>query len=224
MREAWSEVRRRGRPHGLRTRARLWQRWTGTPFAVAGELLPRDGTVLDLGCGFGMLSGLLALDAPGRAVVGLDIDTAKLSRARTLFGDVASFVAVDLDEAVAPAAAGLPAGLAAPADAAVVWDVLHHLADPETFLARAAAWMRPGALLLVKENDTEPLLKRVVAELVEVVAVGLDVTASAPVRFRSRAEWSAVLDRAGFTVERAEHLPAREGFFVPHSLFLARRR
>lgn len=215
MDDAWCKVRCRAEAHGWRTRLRLWQRWTGTPFRVAGELLPREGTILDVGCGFGMLSGLLALDSPTRRVIGLDVDAAKIARAQRLFGDVATFRVADLD-------AARPDDLPL-ADAAVVWDVLHHLADPDALLRHLAGWLRPDGLVVVKENDTEPLGKRAIAELVEVLAVGLDVTASAPVRFRSRAEWARSLTEAGFTVRRAEHLPAREGFFVPHSLFVAER-
>lgn len=192
----------------------MWQRWTGTPYAVAGDLLPASGTLLDLGCGFGMLSALLAVHAPGRAMIGLDVDAAKIARARRLFGDLARFEVVDF----AAPLVDLPL-----ADAVVTWDVLHHLADPLGLLRFALARLRPGGVLLVKENDTVPLGKRLVAEAVEVVALGLDVTTSARVQFRSVEAWTRLLRDAGFDVEDARHLPAREGFFVPHSVFVARK-
>ena len=218
MQSAFREVRHRSRRDGVRGRIRAWQRWTGTPFPVAGELLPRGGVIVDVGCGFGMLTGLLALDAPERRLIGVDVDEAKLARARRWFGDVARFVSVDLagprlDEVCAPGAA----------EAVVIWDVLHHLADPLIAVRAAARWLRPGGLILVKENDVEPLGKRVVAEVVEVLAVGLGVTASDPVRFRSRAEWQGLLEQGGFRVTRNEHLHTRQGAFVPHALLLAER-
>lgn len=213
VRAAFDEVRRRAARDGLRGRLRVWQRWTGTPYSMAGEVLPRSGVILDLGCGFGMLAALLAVHAPGRELVGLDVDEAKVGRARRLFGDLARFECVDFSN---------PLEGELRADAVVIWDVLHHLAEPAALLRWARSQLRPGGLLLVKENDVEPLTKRLIAEAVEVVAVGLDVTASAPVRFRSRAEWSRMLEDAGFRVERSEHLRAREGFFVPHSVFVAR--
>lgn len=218
MQSAFREVRVRARRDGLRGRLRAWQRWTGTPFPVAGELLPRAGVIVDVGCGFGMLTGLLALDARDRRLVGVDVDQAKLARARRWFGDVARFVPVDLagarlDDVCAPGTA----------EAVVIWDVLHHLADPLVAVTAAARWLRPGGLLLVKENDVEPLGKRVVAEIVEVLAVGLGVTASDPVRFRSRAEWQDLLEQGGFRVTRNEHLHTRQGAFVPHALLLAER-
>lgn len=219
MDAAFREVRRRAARDGLRGRLRIWQRWTGTPFRVAGDVLPRTGVILDVGCGFGMLSALLAVQAPGRTVVGIDLDAAKITRARRLFGDLARFECL----AAAPAAPDPSAAALPHADAIVFWDVLHHLADPRAALVWARSHLRPGGTLVVKENDTEPWPKHRLAQAVEVVAVGLAVTTSAPVRFRSRAEWGQLLASVGFVVQRAEHLPAREGFFVPHALFVAIR-
>lgn len=189
-------------------RLRVWQRWTGTPFAAVAAHLPREGTLLDLGCGFGMFAALLALDAPGRRVIGLDGDAGRIAVARELFGDLAEFGTHDL---------GGPAPLPE-ADAAVFYDVLHHLADADAALRRVHT-----PLLVVKENDIEPLPKHLVSLAVEAVAVATAFTPSAPVRMRSRAAWTEAIGAAGYRVERAEHLRAREGFFVPHALFVASR-
>lgn len=212
MEAAFREVRRRAGRAGWRARLRVWQRWTGTPYAAVAAVIPTSGRVVDLGCGFGMFAALLAVDAPGREVLGLDVDAARIRRARALFGDLARFEVADL------AVAALPG-----ADTFVLYDVLHHLADSDALLRRVAAALPPGGRLVVKENDVEPLAKRVVSEAVELVATRSGLTRSAPVRFRSRAGWTEALERAGLAVERAEHLRAREGFFVPHSLFVATR-
>ncbi|MFZ5479597.1 MAG: class I SAM-dependent methyltransferase [Myxococcota bacterium] len=194
-------------------RLRLWQRWYGSPFSQVARWVPPDARVADLGCGFGLFSGLLALE-PARRVVGLDVDAAKIAHAERVWGDLPNvrFACADLSATPLP-----------DCDCAVVYDVLHHLADADALLAAVYARLPPGGLLVVKENDTGPPHKRLVSELVERVAVGLAVTRSAPVRFRSRAQWVASIERAGFRVHVAEHLRAREGFFVPHSLFVASR-
>ncbi len=189
-------------------RARVWQRWTGTPFAAVAAHLPPEGTILDLGCGFGMFAALLALQSPGRRVIGLDGDADRIAVARALFGDLATFQQADLG-----ASTPLP-----DADAAVFYDVLHHLADADAALRRVRA-----PLLVVKENDVVPWHKHAVSLAVEGLAVATDFTPSAPVRMRGRDAWVAALTGAGYHVERAEHLRARHGFFVPHALFVARR-
>jgi 2-polyprenyl-6-hydroxyphenyl methylase/3-demethylubiquinone-9 3-methyltransferase len=213
MDEPFPRIRTRYADQPLRARLRLWQRWTGSPFRAVARWVPPDARVADLGCGFGLFSGLLALE-PGRDVVGVDVDAGKIDHARRVWGDLPNVRFACADLGVAP----LP-----DADCVVFYDVLHHVADADALLAAAYARLPPGGLLVVKENDTGPPHKRLVSELVERVAVGLSVTRSAPVRFRSRGEWSDALARVGFRVHVAEHLHAREGFFVPHSLFVASR-
>lgn len=206
MQAAFREVRRRAAGYGPAMRLRVWQRWTGTPYAAVAACLPRAGTILDLGCGFGMFAALLALDAPERRVVGVDVDPGRIATARALFGDLADFRVLSLPGALPPA------------DAAVYYDVLHHLADADGAIRAVDA-----PLLVVKENDVEPPWKHLVSQAVESVALATRFTPSAPVRFRSREGWSTALRAAGWEVRRAEHLRAREGFFVPHSLFVATR-
>jgi SAM-dependent methyltransferase len=187
---------------------RVWQRWTGTPFAAVARHLPRAGTILDLGCGFGMFAALLALESPARRVVGLDVDAGRVALANELFGDLATFRRHDFAD---PAA--LPS-----ADAAVFYDVLHHLPDADATLRTVRS-----PLLVVKENDVEPLPKHLVSLAIEGIALATRFTPSSPVRMRSRAAWADAITAAGYRVDRAEHLRARAGFFVPHALFVAGR-
>jgi SAM-dependent methyltransferase len=70
-------------------------------FAVIGDVVEhaldgRTGTVLDLGCGPGSLSGRLAARLPGSRIVGLDSDPLLLALARARYGDTVEFVDADL--------------------------------------------------------------------------------------------------------------------------------
>lgn len=216
MDDVFPRIRRLARGHGVATRLRVWERWYGSPMDQVERWVPPGGVIADLGCGFGMFAGVCALARPGRQVWGVDVDAAKIATATALFGGLPNvrFVQGDLAKAEVP-----------PCDCVVLYDVLHHLRDAtvDRVLAEAASRLRPGGLLLVKENDTEPAAKVAVAMSVERLAIATSLTQSDPVRFRSRAAWSAAFAAAGFRVHRAEHLPARHGFFVPHSLFLASR-
>ena len=209
----WAALRDATRTRGPRDALRLRQRWFGTPFRAVAARVPRVGTVLDVGCGFGVLAALLALDAPARRVRGLDPDARKVARGRAWYGHLPN-LALD----VAGVEDAWPA-----CDTVVFHDVLHHLPDADAALRHAAGALRPGGIVVVKENDVEPAWKHGVSQAVERLAVGAGWTRSAPVRFRSRAGWCAALERAGLRVTHAEHLVAREGFFVPHSLFVATR-
>ena len=210
----WSRIRNATRTRGWRDALRLRQRWFGSPFAAVEPLVPREGTILDLGCGFGVMTACLALGAPGRRVIGLDVDAGKIARGRRWYGHLAGVALHETDLDATP----LPE-----ADGVVLYDVLHHLADADAMLARVARALRPGGVLVVKENDVAPAWKHAVSLGVERVAVGSGLTRSAPVRFRDVSAWRAALETAGLRVERASPLAAREGFFVPHSVFVAVR-
>lgn len=208
-------IRARLATRGVRDRARILQRWHGTPFAAVEAHVPREGTIVDAGCGFGLFAAVLAIGAPTRRVVGLDLDGRKVARARELFGTFGAFVEGDLADAPLP-----------PCRAVVLYDVLHHLRDPvvERVLAAAYDRVEPGGTLVVKENDVGPLWKRGISELVETVAVGAGLTRSDPWRFRSRDQWVRAITAAGFRVTLATPLASPGyGRLLPHSLFVASR-
>ena len=106
------------------------------------EAIPRDASVLDLGCGTGQAALFLA--SAGRTVIGADLTRASLelaaSAARRYGVDSALFVETDL---LAP---GLRAGSF---DVVHCSGVLHHTADPAASFAAAARLVRPGGVLLV---------------------------------------------------------------------------
>lgn len=176
-------------------------------------MVPSRGTIVDAGCGFGLFSALLALRQPEREVLGLDLDGEKIRRARFLFGELPNlrFEVASLEKAELP-----------PCDGVVIYDVLHHLSRPKVDALLRSIRRQLRGTLVIKENDVEPAWKYGVSQAVEWVALQGGITLSDPVEFRSRPEWKKVLEEAGFTVLQAEHLRAAAGFFVPHSLFVAR--
>ena len=76
-----------------------------------------------------------------------------------------------------------------------------------------------------QKNDGGLTVEQIAAQMraigVERIAVGSGLTRSAPVRFRTRDAWARALEHVGLRVSRADALPAREGFFVPPSVFVA---
>ena len=143
----WPVLRAATGTRGPRDAVRLRQRWFGSPFGAVAPLLPASGTLLDLGCGFGVLGACLALGSPERQVLGLDVDPRKIARGRAWYGHLTNLRLEEADLADAP----LPES-----EGAVLYDVLHHLEAPEDLLARDARALTPGGILVVKENDVRP--------------------------------------------------------------------
>jgi cyclopropane fatty-acyl-phospholipid synthase-like methyltransferase len=118
------------------------------------DLLPRDATILEVGCGHGLFTLSAALDAPARRLVGIDIDADKILLAR----DAARRLGVSDRVDLRASDGSLPAG---PFDAVLCVDVLYLLgADPSADLLRdMAAVVRPGGTVVVKEMSDRPAWK-----------------------------------------------------------------
>ena len=103
----------------------------------ARELLPPQGSVLDLGCASGGLLALLRGQASHLA--GLELsETAAMAAAQ-----VADLVVQGaLEDRDLPFEAGFY-------DLVVLADVLEHLADPDAALRRATGWCKPGGAILI---------------------------------------------------------------------------
>ena len=62
------------------------------PYEVVEKILPKNGTVLDLGCGEGLLSNYLAIASDKRKITGIEIAPERLERAKKGMIDFASLV------------------------------------------------------------------------------------------------------------------------------------
>ncbi len=122
-------------------------------------MLPGEGRLLDLGCGRGILLSLLVTarerydrglypegwaPPPALRLHGIEGGEKPASAARQALEEEAEIVTADLRDADFPAA-----------DAVLLLDVLHYLpaAGQEELLARAAAALEPGGLLLIRDAD-----------------------------------------------------------------------
>lgn len=115
-------------------------------FTVYEALVPKRGTVVDIGCGYGYLSHILAWTSADRRVIGIDHDAEKINVAQqtpTRTPNLA-FEVRDLRTAEVPEA-----------DAYVMIDVLHYFTekDQRAILLKCLGRLRPGGLLLVRDAD-----------------------------------------------------------------------
>ncbi len=110
------------------------------------RLLPLQGDILDLGCGYGYITLMLMLCSDDRNLTGVDYDEDKIlvaensylinKRIRFVHADVMLF---DIT----------------PSDGILLGDTLHYLTpeDQQTLLARCAGALKPGGVLLIREAD-----------------------------------------------------------------------
>jgi uncharacterized protein (DUF2062 family)/SAM-dependent methyltransferase len=196
---------------------------------LSSTWLPPAGVLVDIGCGPGLLLALIAeaVDAAREGTwppAGWPAPPAELHlvgiEVRPRAAELARFAlegAADIHTADASTVA-LPERI----EVAAVFDVLHMMdrAAQRPLIARIAAAMPPGGILLVREADAAAGWR------FQMVRLGNSITALMRGRwrprfaFRTAAEWRAELAAVGFDVALA---PMSEGTPFANVLLVARR-
>ncbi len=176
--------------------------------------------VADLGCGpLGALGALARVVGKSGTVIGVDASAQALEKARVLLGDATNVRLVHGDVTdVSPQSLGVAA-----INAVYCRLMLLHQPDPARVLARMAALLRPGGVVIAHEPSdllahapaSEPPLPAMtrVWELV----IGAARSRGARTDFGRRGR--AYLEAAGFAVEHtrayAVHYPPEIGYEIP---------
>jgi len=183
-----------------------WRCWH-TPYLLLEELAPREGRIIDLGCGYGLFANLLALTSSKRKVLGMDISKRKLQYA---------------DRGLANAAFQYGDAMTAR------WDrcqgislvhLLHHLSsyeDQTRLLRLCFESLDAGGSLVVLEVDKRPRWKYALAQVVDNVAYPFD-----RFYFRSRAAFESLLQSVGF--RNGRFVPGHQGVPLSHMVLVAQK-
>jgi 2-polyprenyl-3-methyl-5-hydroxy-6-metoxy-1,4-benzoquinol methylase len=123
------------------------------PFHVVLPAVPEGSRVLDIGCGNGLLLGLLAQTGRIREGSGYDLTEEVVGQARAMAAEVKTGAALSFF--VGDSEACVPGGVF---DAVLMVDVLHHVPPKiqESFWRGAARRVRPGGLMIYKDMVDYP--------------------------------------------------------------------
>jgi len=204
-------------------------RWDPVYFALLRTgALPAAGRLLDLGCGRGILLALLATareqaergeyppdwpPPPHLDLHGIEGNPRTVEVARAAMGGEAR-----LDEADLREVAGLPA-----ATVILLLDVLHYLPAPaqEELLARAAAALEPGGLLLLRDADAAAGRSFTATRIQERACALARRHWHQRFHYRTLAEWRDLLERNGLA---ATAEPMAQGTPYANVLVVGRKR
>jgi len=159
--------------------------------ATMDLLLPPEGAILDVGCGFGLWSAYFSQMQPGRRIVGIDPNQRRIAMAQRVaesLGTKTEFFAEDVRQT---AARGL-------FRAVYLLDVLHHIpsADQVEVLRQLTDLLEDGGVLLIKDITTRPWLGLKFTEVLDRAMVGFQEELT----YRHHSEWSGLLQALGYSV------------------------
>jgi SAM-dependent methyltransferase len=158
---------------------------------LLSNVLPASGTVLDVGCGDGLLASLLARKLPAADFRGLDV----LVRSETQI-PVEPFDGVQIplaDDSV---------------DVVMMIDVLHHTEDPEVLLREAQRVAKRWVIL--KDHTRNGLFANSTLRFMDWVGNAHHGVAL-PYNYLSKAEWDQLFLRVGLTVDQWNDKPSLYG-------------
>jgi uncharacterized protein (DUF2062 family)/SAM-dependent methyltransferase len=169
------------------------------------------GTVVDLGCGYGMGLAFAAFDDRGRTLAGCDLNVHRVAAARRALRDLDAKVSVqDVRDFMLPSA-----GLI------LILDVLQYLSAEEqiALLKRCCDALEPGGRLIFRVHDRERGIRTMLTLALDRLLFSAEKVGARPTILRA-AQYQAVLLEAGVQVESRRF---RNRLPLAHILFYARR-
>jgi len=168
--------------------------------SVMDLLLPAEGRILDVGCGFGLFAGYFAQTHPAREITGIDTNPQRIAMAQRVMRSIGQ----DQHEFLAADARDLRDVANRTFNAIYVLDVMHHVprADQEALLQCLYDLLEPGGVLVLKDITTEPRFGLLFTEYLDRVMVGWNE----PLAYRHHTEWGTLLDALGMRT-RAVRVP-----------------
>lgn len=163
------------------------------------ELVPREGEILDLGCGYGFMSYMLSFTSPSRKITGVDHDAGKILVAANciLKNENLDFICEDIDRYSF-----------GNKDAILLVDVLHYLPqkNQEELLNRCIEKLNPGGMILVREADSKEEKRHKRTKLTEVFSTRIlgfnkTINESKELYFTSLENISRIIDTQGLKME-----------------------
>ncbi|MGX5819579.1 1-acyl-sn-glycerol-3-phosphate acyltransferase [Chitinophaga lutea] len=185
-------------------------------YALFHELLPREGRIMDIGCGYGFMSYMLHFLSPDRQILGVDYDAEKIAVAQHCYlrGGQLRFEAADITTCELEHQ-----------DAFVLLDVLHYLqpAQQEQVLQRCIAKLNPGGVIIVRDGDADLAERHRGTRLTELFStrlLGFNKTAGTPLSFFSSSALRTIVERNGAVMEQIDNTRFTSNviFIIKHSL------
>lgn len=187
----------------LQLKAYIFMRQLIAGFDRLYPYLQDKGILIDVGCGYGVVSNLISLRRRNLEIYGIDIDKKRILEAQKTVGNRKNiqFQVADLRNITS-----LPE-----ADVIIFFDVFHHIPKQhhESLLKIALSSLKKGGTILVKDINTFPRWKYWINYIHDTLLNG------GSLHFRSRQDWQSMITKYAKITYSETY-----GFLYPHMLFV----
>lgn len=189
----------------LRDKAYLPVRLLIAGFDKILPLIPETGDILDLGCGYGLLTNLISISKPNCNALGIDPNKKRIETARLTQGDRKN---ISFEIGLAQ-----QLELGKQFNTIICCDVIHHIPEEDQIpvLERLSELLYPNGTLVLKEINNKPPLKFYTNYTQDMLVSGR------PLHFRSRQEWENIIRSFGLMLDPTQLF----GKVYPHILINA---
>lgn len=200
-----SEIKELYQGLGFKPNLYISLRWRLCPFEKIEKYLPKSGLILDLGCGYGLLTNLLALKSAQRQVIGIDNSPKRIEVAQLTIGNRSNikFIRGDIQNLDLPECQGI-----------AMSDFLHHLSNQvwQNLLIRVFNQLSPGGKLVIEEVNNKPFWKYLSNIFIDNL-----LYFGQKINFKSVNYWQKILKEIGFQVEIVsadQEIPLADVIFI----------
>lgn len=132
-------------------------------YRLFNELIPPQGQITDIGCGFGMLCYMLAMLSDKRKLLGIDYDEDKIGVARHawLKNEQTDFVYANALEFNLPES-----------DVFILSDILHYMSyeNQELLLKKCIRLLKPNGMIIIRDGNKSDKKKHKVTKFTELLS------------------------------------------------------
>jgi uncharacterized protein len=167
-------------------------------YEIYNRLMPRQGDILDLGCGYGFISYMLMFTSDERRLTGVDYDAEKIGIAENCFSK---------NRRISFATADVSAYEITPKNGFLLSDVLHYLepGKQEELLRSCCQNLLPGGTILIREANSELTARHTRSRFTELFSThtGFNKTSKPgkELYFTSASRIEAIAREQGMTME-----------------------
>jgi len=171
--------------------------------------VPPKGTIVDLGCGFGIFANYLASKSKNRKVIGIDLNEKRISLAKDAYGHLSNlnFICGNITRVKIPKTNYITA-----------IDVLHHIPTLELqtkLLRECYSVLNEDGKLIIKDLDTKPSWKYLWNRIHDFIMTGGE-----PVLYQNQDSVKDLLEKIGFKLEKKIRI---NGYPYAHILYIAKK-